>query len=330
MGCVYLGGCGDEEEQSAYQIYYVNYDKGVIESEAFTPQSEQTEDFLDEIGKKLGSEDDGVGLWPKDVLLLNYELLEDILVLNFNAAYRKMDTVDEILCRAAIVKNFLQIKDVRYVKIKIDGEELRDSRGNAVGMMGSSSFLENSGKDITAYQYTELELYFANQTGDKLVKESRKVYYTSNSPIEKVIIEQLIGGPKESGHFATISSGTGILSVSQADRIAYVNLDQRFVTETLGVQPEITVYSIVNSLIAAGNVDRVQISVNGDSKFTFKESVDMNQFYEANMELVENDAENDTENDIESQTEGDTEKDGGNAAEEENVSEDSTESEGQQ
>ena len=68
----------------------------------------------------------------------------------------------------------------------------------------------------------------------------------------------------------------------------------------------------------------------GDSKFTFKESVDMNQFYEANMELVENDAENDTENDIESQTEGDTEKDGGNAAEEENVSEDSTESEGQQ
>ena len=162
-----------------------------------------------------------------------------------------------------------------------------DSRGKPVGLMNANSFLENSGKDITAYQYTELELYFTNAAGDKLVKEKRNVYYTSNSPIEKVVVEQLIRGPKEDGHFATLSSTTGILSVTQADGIAYVNLDQRFVTEALDIQQEIPVYSIVNSLIAAGNVQKVQISVNGDSKVVFRESMSLNQFYEKNPELVE-------------------------------------------
>ena len=291
VGCMWMSGCDENEEKSEYQIYYVNYDKGAIESENFTPKSEKTEGMIEEISEKIGGGDEGVGLLPTGVSLLNYEFSGDILQLNFNVAYRKMTTVDEILCRAAIVKNFLQIEAVSYVKILIEGEELLDSRGNTVGIMGSNSFLENSGKDITAYQYTELELYFANETGDKLVKERRKVYYTSNSPIEKVVVEQLIQGPKETGHFATLSPSTGILSVSQADGIAYVNLDQRFETEALSIQQELPVYSIVNSLIAAGNVKRVQISVNGDSKITFMESMDLNQLYEKNMDLVEKDLE---------------------------------------
>ena len=291
LGCMWMSGCDENEEKSEYQIYYVNYDKGAIETENFTPKSEKTEGMIEEISEKIGGGDEGVGLLPTGVSLLIYEFSGDILQLNFNVAYRKMTTVDEILCRAAIVKNFLQIEAVSYVKILIEGEELLDSRGNTVGIMGSNSFLENSGKDITAYQYTELELYFANETGDKLVKERRKVYYTSNSPIEKVVVEQLIQGPKETGHFATLSPSTGILSVSQADGIAYVNLDQRFETEALSIQQELPVYSIVNSLIAAGNVKRVQISVNGDSKITFMESMDLNQLYEKNMDLVEKDLE---------------------------------------
>ena len=211
----------------------------------------------------------------------------DILRLNFNCAYRKMGAVDEVLCRAAIVKNFVQFEGIRYVQFQIEGDSLLDSRGKTVGLMNTNSFLENSGKDITAYQYTELELFFTNATGDKLVKEKRNVYYTSNSPIEKVVVEQLIRGPKEEGHYATLSSTTGILSVTQTDGIAYVNLDQRFETEALDIQQEIPVYSIVNSLIAAGNVEKVQISVNGDSKVVFRESMSLNQLYEKNLELVE-------------------------------------------
>ena len=282
-----LSGCEEEQDKTVYQLYSVNYDKGIIEGNNYVTETEAVEQLAADMAEQISGQEEETGILPHQVKILSYELSGDILRLNFNCSYRKMGAVEEVLCRAAIVKNFVQFEGIRYVQFQIEGESLLDSRGKPVGLMNANSFLENSGKDITAYQYTELELYFTNAAGDKLVKEKRNVYYTSNSPIEKVVVEQLIRGPKEEGHFATLSSTTGILSVTQADGIAYVNLDQRFVTEALDIQQEIPVYSIVNSLIAAGNVQKVQISVNGDSKVVFRESMSLNQFYEKNPELVE-------------------------------------------
>ena len=282
-----LSGCEEEQDKTVYQLYSVNYDKGIIEGNNYVTETEAVEQLAADMAEQISGQEEETGILPHQVKILSYELSGDILRLNFNCSYRKMGAVEEVLCRAAIVKNFVQFEGIRYVQFQIEGESLLDSRGKPVGLMNANSFLENSGKDITAYQYTELELYFTNAAGDKLVKEKRNVYYTSNSPIEKVVVEQLIRGPKEDGHFATLSSTTGILSVTQADGIAYVNLDQRFVTEALDIQQEIPVYSIVNSLIAAGNVQKVQISVNGDSKVVFRESMSLNQFYEKNPELVE-------------------------------------------
>ena len=70
-----------------------------------------------------------------------------------------------------------------------------------------------------------------------------------------------------------------------ADGIAYVNLGEQFVDEALPVDAQIPVYSIVNSLIAAGNVSQVQISINGDTSLVFKDEVDMNQLFQVNHEL---------------------------------------------
>lgn len=282
-----LSGCEEEQEKTVYQLYFVNYDKGIIEGNNYVTETETVEQLAVDMVEQISGQKEETGILPRQVKILGYELSGDILRLNFNCSYRKMGEVEEVLYRAAIVKNFVQFEGIRYVQFQIEGESLLDSRGKPVGLMNANSFLENSGKDITAYQYTELELYFTNAAGDKLLKEKRNVYYTSNSPIEKVVVEQLIRGPKEDGHFATLSSTTGILSVTQADGIAYVNLDQRFVTEALDIQQEIPVYSIVNSLIAAGNVQKVQISVNGDSKVVFRESMSLNQFYEKKLELVE-------------------------------------------
>ena len=63
--------------------------------------------------------------------------------------------------------------------------------------MSLDSFLENTGKEIMAYQYKELNLYFTNEEGNQLVPEARQVYYNGNTPIEKVIVEQLLRGPGE-------------------------------------------------------------------------------------------------------------------------------------
>lgn len=287
--CLLLNGCGEKkEEEQAFQLYYVNYNDKTIETKPYEPKAEDTVSLVDELIETLSDRDsEDAALLPEEVVIRNYEVTGDILKLNFGASYEEMKDVNEILCRAAIVKNFVQIAGIGYVEFAIEGEDLVDFKGNAIGMMSSDSFLENSGKDITAYQYTEMDLYFANETGDKLVKEKRSVYYTSNSPIEKVIVEQLIRGPKSENHKPTLSPNIRIIGVSVADGIAYVNLNQRFVTEAFPVQEELPIYSIVNSLIATKNVSKVQISVNGETKLTFRESMQLDRLYEANPELVE-------------------------------------------
>lgn len=287
--CLFFSGCSNGDvEESAYHFYYVNYDDEMIESSSYEPQAENVDSMMKELTEKISEENsDGGKLYPEEVEILDYSMADTVLTVNLAAQYRGIDLASEILCRAALVKNFVQIPEVSYVQFKIEGEDLLDSRGDTIGLMNAESFLENSGKEITAYQYTELELYFSNETGDKLVKEKRSVYYSSNSPIEKVVVEQLIRGPKENGHFATLSANTGIIGVSVSDGIAYVNLDQKFVAEALAIQEEIPIYSIVDSLVAAGNVSQVQISVNGDTKMTFREDMRLDQMYEANMELVD-------------------------------------------
>ena len=57
------------------------------------------------------------------------------------------------------------------------------------------------------------------------------------------------------------------------------------VDEALPVDAQIPIYSIVNSLIDAGNVSQVQISINGDTSLLFKDKVDMNQLFQVNHEL---------------------------------------------
>ncbi len=82
-------------------------------------------------------------------------------------------------------------------------------------------------------------------------------------------------------------SNLGILSVNLSDGIAYVNLDNTFVSEALALPDELIIYSLVNSLVEGSGVERVQISVNGETNVSFRNTVDLNQFFEENLALVE-------------------------------------------
>ena len=153
--------------------------------------------------------------------------------------------------------------------------------------MDGDTFVENEGKNINSYLFTTLDLYFTNETGDRLKKEQVKVYYSSNVPLEKVVVQQLIKGPRQDGTYPTLSPDTKILGVSISEGIGYVNLDKTFLDQTLTVQESIPIYSIVNSLVDACHVTKVQISVNGETKKTFRESVDLDQFFSSDYSLVE-------------------------------------------
>lgn len=286
LGAVAFSGCGKKETESKYKIYYINEKQGEVLAESFVPSEETTQTMLEEMTEKLNKKNaEGHTLLPENIEIQSCVDDDGMIRVDFNQEYHDLNPVDEVLLRASIVKDYVQIPNIYLVTITAEGTPIVDSQGQEIGAMSLDSFLENTGKEIMAYQYKELNLYFTNEEGNQLVPEARQVYYNGNTPIEKVIVEQLLRGPGESGHYATLPSDTRIVGVSVADGIAYVNLGKQFVDEALPVDAQIPIYSIVNSLIDAGNVSQVQISINGDTSLLFKDKVDMNQLFQVNHEL---------------------------------------------
>lgn len=286
LGAVTFSGCGKKETESKYKIYYINEEQGEVLAESFVPSEETTQTMLEEMTEKLNKKNaEGHTLLPENIEIQSCVDDDGMIRVDFNQEYHDLNPVDEVLLRASIVKDYVQIPNIYLVTITAEGTPIVDSQGQEIGAMSLGSFLENTGKEIMAYQYKELNLYFTNEEGNQLVPEARQVYYNGNTPIEKVIVEQLLRGPGESGHYATLPSDTRIVGVSVADGIAYVNLGKQFVDEALPVDAQIPIYSIVNSLIDAGNVSQVQISINGDTSLLFKDKVDMNQLFQVNHEL---------------------------------------------
>ncbi len=140
--------------------------------------------------------------------ITNYSLT---VTLHFDEDYSKMSAVDEVLCRAAVVRTMTQIDGVDCVAFYIGDAPLTDAKGNLVGTMNQDSFIENPGEQINSIQNTTLTLYFSNLDGDGLVKEVREdVYYSSNISMEKLIMEQLFRRSEDQGCKVCDSGGASL------------------------------------------------------------------------------------------------------------------------
>ena len=220
------------------------------------------------------------------VHLLDYHTEEDQVTLEFDSQYKELPATTEILVRAAVVRTLTQVEGISYVSFIVQGEPLVDNLGNVVGIMSADQFIDNAGDEINTYEQAELRLYFADVTGTHLVSANRTLRFSSNIAMEKLVVEQLIKGPENPELYPTINPETKIVNVTVKDGICYVNLSEAFLTQTYQVTPEISVYSLVNSLVELPNVNKVQISVNGETAVTYQESISLTTVFERNLDLL--------------------------------------------
>lgn len=284
--------CGSEPVVSGtvYKIYYVNKEETKIFSVEYGSETRDTETLLGELLEQLrttGERMEYIAPLAGDFALLDYTLDNGQLTLDFDEQYKKMDVIREVLVRAAIVRTLTQIPGVDYVAFTIHGEMLTNDVGVAVGTMAADTFIDNAGNEINAYEKVNLRLYFANETGDGLVEENRRnVVYSSNISLEKLVVEQLLKGPMAQGAYPTINPLTKILSVNIKDGVCYVNFNEEFLNQPYNVSTDVTIYSITNSLVELPNVNKVQISVSGETDILYRENVSLNNVFERNLDLI--------------------------------------------
>ena len=94
-------------------------------------------------------------------------------------------------------------------------------------------------------------------------------------------------GTSASGYQSTIPKTAMLLGVSVKEDICYVNLDSKFVTDSYDIDPELAIYSIVNSVIENSDVTKVQILIDGASDVVYKSSVDLARPLKQNVQLLQ-------------------------------------------
>ena len=294
MLCLLAGGCSvevqnDPNTQSVYYLYDISADETQLEKVDYNPEETTAEYMLKDMMQQMNQKEDDVeriSLLPDDVQM-NYSVEGEVLVVNFNSQYTQMSKAREILVRAGVVKTFLQVPGISAVRFTVENQNLTDSKGESVGEMTADTFAEFSGNEPDAYCSTTFTLYFTDKDGQNQVKEQRTVRYRRSIPKERIVLEQLMKGPMEKGHYPTIPENTEILDVTIADRICYVAFDRVFSSYALDVSEKIPVYSVVNTLLDALEADKVQITVGASDKLDiFGQKMSLYRFYEKNDKLV--------------------------------------------
>ena len=272
MTVITLAGCSvrrkesGEPEEGTYKIYYLNSSMTRLMPQEYRTGTRKEEALIEELMNEFLNV-------PNDV----------------DRGYTNrinMNATREILCRAALTKTMTQIEGIDYISIYVADQPLLDSYGNPVGVMADSDFIEGI-SDINSFEKSQLRLFFTDESGERLVEESREVVHSINTSLERLIVEELISGPQAAGHYQTLPGDTKLLNVSLNENICYINFDETFLNNTLEVKEYIPVYSIVNSLSEISTVSKVQITINGSQDVMFRDTISLNTQFERNLEIGE-------------------------------------------
>ena len=288
---IMLIGCLKDKDGVEMNIFYINVDGNALVQQKYVRTETSRKKIVEEVIEQLCCSDDITKYKPaipEPVKIEDFRLKDGYVELVFNNQYLELSKSAEVLLRAAVVQTMVQIPEVSYVSFYIGEEPLKSKTGDPVGLMRAEDFVQNTGSSLKTYQSMDLKLFFANKEGTALSAEKRSdVHYSINTSVEKLVVEQLMKGTSSDKRSATVSNTVKLLGVSVKDGICYVNFDASFLNSSLNQKPDVTIYSIVNSVIVNGTATKVQILVDGSSDISYMGSIDLSVPLGWNAELIE-------------------------------------------
>ena len=296
---VFCLGCQKEgkNQEAQLSVYYLDRNENHINAKPYelTADRKQKEEAVRELLDQLAMQTNEIDYQPvisgfsvKDCIINGSQV-----TLNFSEEYDELVPTKEVLVRAAVVKTITQIKGIELVIIQVNGKSLLDSLGNTVGVMTADTFIDNTGEDMKKYEEVTITLYFANASGDQLIKVNRTMRYNTNISLEKLVVEQILYGPMDKKGkdmdmilLPTLNPETKIISVNIKDGICYVNLNNGFLTLPTNIKAETAIYSLVNSLTELPGVLKVQLAVDGETEVKLGEKT-LSALFERNLDIIQ-------------------------------------------
>ncbi|MCD8224030.1 MAG: GerMN domain-containing protein [Clostridiales bacterium] len=288
-----LSGCAKQEKipargEGVYQIYYLNSAMTRLSAQEYRTTTTDGERLIGELMECFQNVPPDVecqAALSEKVVFNGFRQENQVLYLYFDTNYTSMKADREILCRAALARTLTQIPGVDYINIYSGDQPLMDGNGTPIGMLSAADFVDSI-SDVNAFEMAELTLYFTDEAGELLYEEKRAVMHNINTSAERVVVEELIGGPEQEGLRATLDPSTRLLNISVNENICYLNFNEAFLNNSLEVKDYIPIYSIVNSLSELSTVNRVQITVNGSQDGVFRDTIPLSGMFERNLDYI--------------------------------------------
>jgi len=289
-----MSSCGRRKltaapEEGRYAVYYLDRTATTLESVVYTAQAEDTDGLVRELMEQfmnVPNDADVIRAAGDQTAYLDYRMDGGVLYLYFDERYGEMKTERKTLCNAALTRTMAQVPGVDHVGVYTGDRPLQSDDGAPLGPFAASDFVDSI-SNINAYETAELTLYFADDSGTMLLPETRTVTYRMDTPIEQLVVEQLIAGPQGAGHKAVISPDTRLLSLSVNENICYLNFSREFLTAIPDEDPYLTIYSLVNSLSELISVQRVQIAVEGSKDILLRDTISLDTLFERNLDYLD-------------------------------------------
>ena len=218
----------------------------------------------------------------KEAKLLSLAISDGVATVNISGHYSDKKDGDALILRFAFINTLCSIQGIDGIVIQVEGKPIvSETTGKEFGVMSISDIALSTEDNI------QVELYFPEKDGEKLVMENRTVDAQQALSLEKAVVSELIKGPSDSKLSAAIPEGTKLLNIETKDGICYVNFSSEFKTKISSGSSATTLalYAVVNSLCKLDNVECVQILVDGETGVEFGNYV-LDIPYEANDAFV--------------------------------------------
>lgn len=112
-------------------------------------------------------------------------------------------------------------------------------------------------------EQVEVTLYYGDQDKQGLVAEKRSMEKTTG--IARATIQELLKGPAQPGHNRLFPEGTKLLDINiRPDGLCIVDLSNHIRNVPTGVEANLMVYSLVNTLGEYPSIQEVSLIIDGD------------------------------------------------------------------
>ncbi len=304
-----LGACNKEENNDGkILIYYTNNTAEDLHYRAVKIKTEDVEpidlilDLLDRMFNSNLEDKSYYSVKPAEVEINSINLKDGIIAIDFNSEYLKLTNVREIILRAGVVLTLIQVPGVIGVSFTVDNVPITDRNNEVIGTMTKEKFVNVLlNEEGMLKQTTELKVYFANETKDKLVP----VYYTfsidnTSLSMEEYLITKLIEGPEKDPNainnesnvdeqvlIPTVSDDVELISVVTTDRTCYINFGHNFLEQKNDVSDEIMIYSIVNTVCQLPYVSSVQFLIEGEREVELHKTISFAEKFKYNSIYIQ-------------------------------------------